>query len=120
MANLCSEVLVLRVLYVELPPEANELLDTVWRLQRAMFGTRDAAAAWERKCTRTLNTVGFESGVSIPVLLRCEKMDASMVMHGDDCITLGDCERGVVGQSAQLLIRGSAQCTSLRTDPHGR
>ena len=26
------------------------------------------------------------------------------------------CERGVVGRSAQLLIRGSAQCTSLRTD----
>ena len=30
------------------------------------------------------------------------------------------CERSAVGQSAQLLIRGSAQGTSLRTDPHGR
>ena len=79
---MCSEVL--RVVYVEPPPEANEPPDTVWRLERAMYGTWDAAAAWKREYTRTLNTVGFESGVSNPVLLRCEKMDASMVVHGHD------------------------------------
>ena len=37
-----------------------------------------------------LKAVGFESGVSNPVLLRCEKMDASIVVHGDDFMTLGD------------------------------
>ena len=30
------------------------------------------------------------------------------------------CERGVVDKRVRLLIRGSAQGTSLRTDPHGR
>ena len=89
-AHLCSEVL--RELYVEPPPEANEPPDIVWRLQRAMYGTRDAAAAWEREWTRTLNSIGFESGVSNPALLHCEKLDASMVVHGDDFITLGDSE----------------------------
>ena len=72
----------LRELCVEPPPEAYEPPDTVSRLQRAMYGTRDAPAAWEREWTRTLNAVGFESGVSNPVLLRCEKLDASMVVHG--------------------------------------
>ena len=82
----------LRELYVEPPPEANEPLDIVWRLQRAMYGTLDAAAAWEREWTKTLNSVGFESGVSNPALLHCEKFEASMVVHGDDFITLGDSE----------------------------
>ena len=48
--HLCSDVL--RELYVEPPPEANEPPDTVWRLQRAMYGTRDAAAAWGREWTK--------------------------------------------------------------------
>ena len=82
----------LRELYVEPPPEANEPPDIVWRLQRALYGTRDAAAAWEREWTRTLNSIGFESGVSNPAFLHCEKLDASMVVHGDDFIILGDSE----------------------------
>ena len=58
-----------------------------------MYGTRDAAAAWEREWTKTLNSVGFKSGVSNPALLHyCETLDASMVVHGDDFITLGDSE----------------------------
>ena len=89
-ADLCSDVL--RELYVEPPPEANEPTDIVWRLQRAMYRTRDAAAAWEREWTKTLNSVGFESGVSNLALLHCEKLDASMVVHVDDFITLGDSE----------------------------
>ena len=44
------------------------------------------------KWTKTLNSVGFESGVSNPALLHCEKQDALMVVHGDDFITLGDSE----------------------------
>ena len=77
-AHLCSDVL--RELYVGPPPEANEPPDIVWRLQRAMYGTRDAAAAWEREWTKTLNSVWFESGVSNQALLHCEKLDASMVV----------------------------------------
>ena len=65
-AHLCSDVL--RELYVEPPPEANEPPEIDWRLQRAMYGTRDAAAAWEREKTKTLNSVGFQSGVSNPAL----------------------------------------------------
>ena len=55
-----------------------------------MCGTRDAAAAWEREWTKTLNSVGFESGVSNPALLHSEKLDAFMMVRGDDFITLDD------------------------------
>ena len=81
-AHLCSEVL--RELYVEPPPEADEPPGIVWRLQRVMYGTRDAAAAWQREWTKTLNSVGFEFGVSNPALLHSEKMDAFMMVRGDD------------------------------------
>ena len=47
---------------------------------------------WEREWTRTLNSVGFESGVSNPALLHSEKLDACMVVQGDDFITLEDDE----------------------------
>ena len=57
-----------------------------------MYGTRDTPAARERERTKTLNSVGFESGVSNPALLHSEKMDAFMMAHGDDFITVGDDE----------------------------
>ena len=57
-----------------------------------MYGTRDAAAAWERDWTKTLNSAGFEFGVSNPALLHSEKMDVFMMAHGDDFITLSDDE----------------------------
>ena len=57
-----------------------------------MYVTRDAAAAWEREWTRTLNSVRFESGVSNPAVLHSEKMDAFVVVQGDDFITRGDDE----------------------------
>ena len=60
--------------------------------QRAMYVTRDAATEWEREWTKTLNPVGVESEVSNPALLHSEKMDAFMMVHGDDFLTLGDDE----------------------------
>ena len=69
-----------------------------------MYGTRDAAAAWEREWTKTLNSVGFESGVSHPALLHCEKLDAFMVVHGDDFMTLGDDEASMVSIRTVLFV----------------
>ena len=80
-AHLCSEVL--RVLYVEPPLEANEPPNTVWRLQRAMYGTRDTAAAMGTRVHAHAEDGGFESGKSNPVLLR------------DDFITLVTTTRSV-------------------------
>ena len=65
---MCSELL--RELYVEPPLVANEPPDHGLAAAASHVRTRDSAAAWERECTGTLNTVGFESVVSSPVLLR--------------------------------------------------
>ena len=51
-----------------------------------------AAAAWGREWTKTLKSVGFESGESNPALLHSEKRDAFMMAHGDDFITPCDDE----------------------------
>ena len=84
-ANWCSEVL--RELYVELPPEANKPQDIVWRLQRAMYGTRDGmgtrvGANAERSWVRV-----WCEQPSVATLRGTERI------HGgarDDFITLGD------------------------------
>ena len=57
-------------------------------------------------CTARV-TVGFESGVSNPALLHCEKLDASIVVHGDDFITVGDDD--VLGEVEHVMgtIKGS-------------
>ena len=64
--------------------------DTAWPSQRAMCGTRDAAAAWERDHTRTLKNSWVRVWCEQGSAFRCEKMDAYMVVHGDDFVTLGD------------------------------
>ena len=55
-------------------------------------GTRDAAAAWEREWTRTLNSIGFEYGCEQPSVATLREIGSSMVVHGDDFIILGDSE----------------------------
>ena len=91
----------LRDLYVEPLLEANEPPGIVWRLQRAVYGTLDATAAWQRVWTRTLNAVGVTFGVSNPALLHCEKLDASTVVHGDDFKNLG--EDGALGEVEHVM-----------------
>ena len=81
-AHLCSDVL--RELYVELHPKQTNH-------QILSGGCNEPCTA---RVTRRLrgNVSGFKSGVSNPALLHSEKFDASMVVHGDDFITLGDSE----------------------------
>ena len=79
---------VLRVLYVELPLGASQRTRSggcngpcTARVTRRLHGN---------EYTRTLKTDGCESGVGDPVLFRRERMDASIVVHGDDFVTLSD------------------------------
>ena len=60
---------VLREIYVELPPEDQEEgRDLVGRLLKSLYGTRDAGANWERKCSEVFKKLGFMSGVFSPCL----------------------------------------------------
>ena len=92
--------------------EANDPQDTVWHLQRAIDGTRDAVASWRREYTRTWRkTIGFEAGVSNAVLVRCEKLDACTVAHGMIHVMSSHCtisERAILGadrnDTTEMLI----------------
>ena len=55
-----------RRLYVRLPKELGMPSGYVARLDRCMYGTRDAGMLWEMVYTEALKSVGFSQGVASP------------------------------------------------------
>ena len=78
-----------RSLYVRLPPELGLPKDTVAKLERCMYGTRDAGAIWESCYTDCLVNMGFEQGSGSPCCFWHPKWQISVVVHGDDFTALG-------------------------------
>ena len=72
-----------RLMYVRLPPELWLPKDTVGKLERCMYGTRDAGAIWE-SCY-----VGFVQGSASPCCFWHPEWHVSVVVHGDDFTALG-------------------------------
>ena len=56
-----------------------------------MYGTRDAAANWERKYRSHLEKIGFTCGASTPCVFFHPQRLIRLVVHGDDFTFLG-CE----------------------------
>lgn len=78
-----------RILYVQLPAEANAGQGTCGRLKKAMDGTHDAAQNGEAAYTRFMESVGFRMGVSTPCVFFHGGRDMRVVLHGDDFTILG-------------------------------
>ena len=55
-----------RKLFVRLPKELGMSSDYVARLDRCMYGTRDAGMLWEMVYTDALKAAGFTQGVASP------------------------------------------------------
>ena len=55
-----------RKIFVRLPPELGLGKDLVGRLDRCMYGTRDAGAIWEGCYSDALIQMGFRQGVASP------------------------------------------------------
>eukprot|EP00435_Cladocopium_sp_Y103_P027163 s2252_g6.t1 len=81
-----------RLVYVRLPPEAI-LEDCVepmrGRLNKAMYGCRDAARQWEAEITDFFVSNGFVPGLGIPLLFVHTVRDIKVTVHGDDVTSLG-------------------------------
>ena len=77
-----------RELYIELPPEDRTPGDgdLVGRLNRNMYGFRDAADGWSEDWQQTLGSVGFEVGVANPALFHRAKVHTRGAVHGDDSL----------------------------------
>ena len=81
-----------RKLYIRPPPELGLPKHTVCRLDRCMYGTRDAGAIWEDVYTDTLLSMGFTQGKASPCCFYHADWDLSCVVHGDDFTWLGTSE----------------------------
>ena len=78
-----------RSLYVRLPPELGLPRNIVGKLERCMYGTRDAGAIWETCYVDCLVGMGFIQGVASPCCFEHPKWQISVVVHGDDFSALG-------------------------------
>ena len=77
-----------RPVFVQLPDEDYEE-GHCGRLERSMYGTRDAASNWEAEYTKGLIADGFVPGVASPCAFYHPALDVRCVVHGDDFTFLG-------------------------------
>lgn len=75
-------------IFVDLPPEQAEP-GKCGRLKKALYGTRDAARAWEMEYNRTLVKLGFVAGKSSTCVFYHAEKDMRLVVHGDDFVLSG-------------------------------
>ena len=76
-----------RDVYVKLPREAPGV-GMCGKLNKAMYGTRDAAQHWEYEYVEFLAGSGFKQGRATPCMFYHPDRELRVVVHGDD-FTLG-------------------------------
>lgn len=84
-----------RPIYVELPDEAlapGEKGRVCGKLQRSLYGTRDAALNWSLQYTRVLLSQGLEQCSSSPCTFHHPQYRICVTVHGDDFISEGTFE----------------------------
>ena len=81
----------IRQVYVQLADE-DASPGMCGRLNKAMYGTRDATSNWERHYREHLESIGFQCGASTPCVFYHQERLVRLVMHGDDFTFLGNDE----------------------------
>ena len=81
----CAE----RDVFVELP-EGDRQEGYCGRLLKSVYGTRDAAAIWEKSYSHLLVSAGFVKSAAFPTCFYNEALDVRILVHGDDFVVLGD------------------------------
>ena len=94
-----------REVYVQLPKEMN-LQGKCGRLNRCLYGTRDAALQWEALYSKELISMGFMKGKASPCCFHHSEWDVRCVVHGDDFTFEG--EDGGVNEVEEKLRRYSS------------
>ena len=80
-----------RELYIELPEEDEDREGgaNVGLLNKAMYGTRDAAQNWEHEYTEFLEDIGFQRCEAFPCCFYHAAKGIRLVVHGDDFTSRG-------------------------------
>ena len=81
-----------RNLYVRFPPELGMPTNTVGKLVRCMYGTRDDGAIWDTCYTDSPLGLGFVQGVASPCCFEHKAWKVSVVVHDDDFTPLGNAD----------------------------
>ena len=77
-------------MYVELSEEDQVPgQDLVGRLRLALYGTREAAAAWQKEVSKHLKQIGFQKGTFNPCLFYHPGRQIRVMVHGDDYAAAG-------------------------------
>ena len=80
-----------REIYVEVPREdPNWKPGLLGRLRLSLYGTRDAAANWQRCVSEHLVSIGFRPGRSNPCVFWHPEREIRALVHGDDYASTGD------------------------------
>ena len=61
----------------------------VGRLEKSLYGTRDAALNWAETCAKVLMAMGYEEGASSSCGFYHREWEFRTVVHGDDFLTEG-------------------------------
>ena len=77
-----------REVYIELPMEDYEQ-GKCGKLNKCLYGTRDAAQNWMDAYTRAMEEMGFKKGTASPCTFWHARREVRTVVHGDDFATLG-------------------------------
>jgi len=99
-----------RKVYVKLCKEDYEV-GMCGRLNKAMYGTRDAAQNWEFEYVEFMVSVGFSAGKVSPCVFFNKERNIRVVVHGDDFTCLGNAHdldwfRNQIIQRYEVKFRG--------------
>jgi hypothetical protein len=78
-----------RTVYVKLPPEDHED-GMCGKLNKSVYGTRDAAQNWEHQYANVMSELGFNRGIAVPCLFYHPVKEIRVAIHGDDFTSLGE------------------------------
>ena len=80
-----------RTVYIELPPEdpKAEGWKYVGRLRRAMYGTRDAPAEWQKVVSKVMKELNFVPSSTTPCLYCNPSRNLRVIIHVDDFLCSG-------------------------------
>ena len=80
-----------RNIFVNVPEDVrgSSSSDTVWKLRKAMYGTRDAPQSWQNHIYRTLEKEGFTAVRSMAGVFVHHERQVQLCTHVDDFLVIG-------------------------------
>ena len=81
-----------RPIFVRLPREDDKYgsPDLLWKLEKAMYGTRDAPSIWQKEVHRVLSGLSFVRSRYNTCMYYHPEKNITLLVHVDDFLVLGD------------------------------